>query len=213
MAAQTERSYNIIKKRILDGTYKPSENLVEVNLAKEIGVSRNTIKKALLMLASEGLVDVSDNRGARVKALSVEDVVSYLQIREVLEGLICRLTAPVISDVELDKLNRILMEMKECKEQNNLTEYSKRNLEFHKTIYDACKNKQAVELTTSIRNLCRGYHVRTVLVPGRIDNSLNEHTGIFEALKARDPEGAEKLARLHIAHVRDVFVANHEFLI
>ncbi|MGB9830496.1 MAG: hypothetical protein ACPLSP_00340 [Fervidicoccus fontis] len=36
---------------------------------------------------------------------------------------------------------------------------------------------------------------------------------MFEALKARDPEGAEKLARLHIAHVRDVFVANHEFLI
>ncbi|PKC51908.1 hypothetical protein RhiirA1_482691, partial [Rhizophagus irregularis] len=62
--------------------------LNEIDLSKEIGVSRNTIKKVLLKLEKEHLVVTEDNKGATVKAYTLEEVINYFEIREVLEALI-----------------------------------------------------------------------------------------------------------------------------
>lgn len=213
MANQTEHAYKTIKKRIMEGEYKPSENLVESSLANEIGVSRNTIKKAFLLLASEGLIEIQDNKGARVKSFTLEEVINYLQVREVLEGLVAELTAPVITEEEIEQLGKILSQMEDCIANNDLTQYSAFNLQFHNIIYGACKNKQAVELTTSIKTQLRRYHFRTILIPGRNINSIQEHKNIYNAMKNRNSEEAGKFARLHISKVREVLADNYQFLI
>lgn len=213
MANQTEFSYKLIKEKILEGVYKPSENLVEINLASELGVSRNTIKKALLMLSSEGLVDMQDNKGAKVRSFTLEEVLNYYEIREVLEGYIARITAPLITSDELESLYQTLLKMEYCIQQGDLTQYSNHNIEFHNIIYETCKNKQAVEMVTSIKTQMRRYHFRTILVLGRNANSFNEHKSIFNALKEHNAEEAERLTKLHIANVREILKKNYQFLI
>lgn len=209
----SESAYNYIKTRIIRGEYKPSEKLVEMQLAKEIGVSRNTIKNALLMLQKENLVDIEKNKGAKIKSFTLEEVLNYLEIREVLEGVIAKSAALHISAERLNELELILKKMESLIEQKKLDEYSQMNKVFHKVIYDSSMNQQAVDMVLVIKDQLLRYHFRTILIPGRTESSLGEHKEILEALKARDPERADQAIRKHISHVKETVENFYQFLI
>ena len=98
MVSQTEQTFRFLKEQIMNGTLKPSQKLTETYLAKLCGVSRNTVKKALMMLERENLVEVEPNKGATIKSYTLEEIVNYLEIREVLEGLVARSAARNIGD-------------------------------------------------------------------------------------------------------------------
>lgn len=204
-ATQTSTVYNAIKEKIISGALSPAESLPEAELAAQHGVSRNTIKKALLMLESEGLVTIEQNKGAKVRAYSKREVLEYLQVRETLEGLLIRLTVPVITDVQIAQLEAHLDQMRRHKEEGNLLAYSDGNRAFHKILYDACPNRTAAELVISLKNTMRKYNSKTVLVPDRCERGLQEHTEIVEALRERDVHKAEAAMCRHIRGVRQVF--------
>ncbi|XCS10773.1 GntR family transcriptional regulator [Aeribacillus pallidus] len=82
-------AYEYIKERIMNGAFLPSQKLNESELSNQIGVSRNTVKKALFKLEQECLVDMEENKGATVKSFTVKEVVNYFEIRELLESCGC----------------------------------------------------------------------------------------------------------------------------
>lgn len=213
MAKQMDQVYEIIRARIIDGTYSPSQTLVESSLSAELGASRSTIKKALMKLVSERLVEIEANKSACVKSLTPEAAVYLLEVREKLEGLIAYKAAEVIADEELDNLRSILSEMKRCLQEHKLLEYSSYNQKFHEVIYSSCPNKAAVELVLSIKLQLRRYNVKTILVSGRDKGSLSEHMSLLEALENHDAEGAERAICRHIANVRNTLIENYTLLI
>ena len=182
---QTTTVYNKIKAQIEGGEYSPAQSLTEAALAQEHGVSRNTIKKALLMLENDGYVTMDLNKGAKVASYSKTEVLQFLELREMLEGFIIRLAVPAFKDAEIKKLGKLQ--------------------EFHKIIYAACPNQPAVEVTLRLKNQMKKYNSKTILIPGRSDHSLQEHTEIYEAIRDRDADRAEICIKKHIHNVRDVF--------
>ncbi|MED1953290.1 GntR family transcriptional regulator [Brevibacillus centrosporus] len=213
MTRPMENAYQFIKQKILDGSYKPSQKLTEIELAEIIGASRNTIKKALLKLEQENLVEIEQNKGAYIKSFTLEEIVNYLEIREVLEGLVARTAAKNISDDELKQMKDILEQMDAQLKQNRFDEYSILNKEFHQVIYRASKNQQAVEIVNVIRTQLSRFHFRTILIPGRNQNSFQEHTKIYEALKAHDEEKAQEAVMAHIVNVRKTINENFSLLV
>jgi len=213
MSRQTDVAYQYIKQRILEGEYKPAQKLTEIQLAELIEVSRSTVKKALLKLQQENLVTIENNKGASIKSFTLEEVINYLEIREVLEGLVARSVAKEISESGLEELKRILGEMKIRLQNNKLDEYSILNKSFHKEMYKAAKNVQAVELINMIRTQLIRYQFRTILVPGRNQASYTEHEKIYEALKLRDETAAEEAVRNHIFNVRETIRLNYQYLL
>lgn len=210
---QTETTYSYIKTRILEGILKPSEKLVESQLAKEIGVSRNTLKNALLILEKENLVEIEKNKGAKVKAFTLDEITNFLDIREALEGVIVKSVAVHITDESICELESILNKMEALIKDNKLDEYSQMNRAFHDIIYKSSKNQQAVDLVLMIKAQLMRYQFRTILVPGRTDNSLQEHKEIFNALKLKDGERAEVAIKKHISHVKETIENYFQFLI
>jgi DNA-binding GntR family transcriptional regulator len=208
-----ELVYTFIKERILDGTYRPSQRLTEHELCEQTGVSRNTIKKALLKLEQENLVEIETNKGAFIKAFTLEEIVNYLEIREVLEGLAIKSAAKKISEDQLNRLEEIINEMESHLKNKKFDEYSKLNKEFHEIIYESSDNAQAVEIVKLIKNQLSRYQFRTILIPERNKNSHSEHKKIFNALKARDEKKAEEAVMKHIANVRKVIMENFSILI
>lgn len=204
--------YEDLREKIIKGELSPSESLTESELSVFYKVSRNTVKKALLMLERESLVIIELNKGAKVRSYSLREVLEYLEVRGVLEGTIVSLAVPVISEQSLDKLDNILKEMKINKELHNLMDYSKGNHTFHQVIYDACPNRTLVELSKSLRTQMSKYNTKTILIPGRDNQSFEEHAAIFDAIKARQPLTAETLMRTHIKNVRDCFEQNYLLL-
>ena len=209
---QTTIVYDEIKKKIESGEYSPAQSLPEATLAKEFNVSRNTIKKALLMLENDSLVTMDLNKGAKVSSYSKEEVIQLLELREVLEGFIIRQALPGFTDKKTKDLKAILDKMIFYKKNDDLMNYSKTNQEFHKAIYDACPNLPAVDMTLKLKNKMRKYNSKTILIPGRAEQSLQEHTSIYEAIKEKDADKAESCIRTHVRNVRDTFDKYYSFL-
>lgn len=208
----TEQITQDLREQITKGIYPPAFSLTEIDLAQKYGVSRNTIKKSLMMLESEGLVSIEPNKGAKVRVYSINEVLEFLEVREVLEGFIIRNAVSAITDEQISLLEELLKQMKLLLEQKDLLAYSQCNQEFHKIIYSACTNRTAVEVTVQLKNQMRKYNAKTILVPGRDASSFDEHTKILNAIKARDAASAELYMRIHIRNVCKVFKENYALL-
>lgn len=209
---QTISVYEDLKDKIMKGIYSPAENLPEVELATTYSVSRNTIKKALLMLESENLVVIERNKGAKVRSYSIEEVMEFLQVRSVLEGFIVKLAVPHFTEQTLEQLQTLLDKMKTAKENRDLITYSGFNQDFHQIIYDVCPNRTAVTMTLNLKTQMRKYNTKTILVPGRDAQSYSEHSAIFDAIRNKNPELAELLMRQHVNNVRNTFIENIDLL-
>ncbi|ALS21123.1 MULTISPECIES: GntR family transcriptional regulator [Paenibacillus] len=213
MGGQTDIAFQYIKEKILTGVYKPSQKLTENQLAEAIGVSRNTIKKALMMLERENLVEVENNKGATIKSFTLEEVINYMEIREVLEGLVAKSAAKNISEADIKRLENILETMNSHIKENRFDEYSLLNREFHNVIYNASKNVQAISLINTIKTQLNRIHFKTILVPGRNQQSFIEHERILQALKSHNEKEAEEAIKNHVANVRQTIAQNYQYLL
>lgn len=212
MATLVSTVYTDLKNKIQTGEFPPSSRLHEQELSQLYAVSRNTIKKALLMLEKEGLVIIEENKGARVRSYSIDEVLEYLDVRSCLEGFIIKRAVPVITDQEIREMEEILSVMKEYYDRHELLAYSQNNQKFHQIIYNACPNHTAVDMTVSLKAQMSKYNTKTILVPGRDAQSFQEHSRILQAIKNRDPELAEQCMIEHILNVRKTFQDNYQLL-
>ena len=96
--------FSYIEDGILSGRYKSGEQLTELGLTKEIGVSRTPIRSALHRLSEEGLVELTPNRRVVVLGVTKDDVIDTYKIRIRLEGLASRLCAELIDKEKIGKL-------------------------------------------------------------------------------------------------------------
>ncbi|MDA8124653.1 MAG: GntR family transcriptional regulator [Deltaproteobacteria bacterium] len=213
MRNQTNQVHQELRQRIIDGVFRPSESLTELSLAAEFGVSRNTVRKALLKLESENLVSIEENKSARVRRFSIGEAVQYLEVRELLEGFVIRQSLPLLGPAEIKEMQATLDEMQESLEARELLQYSQRNWRFHDVIYRVCPNRPAVEMIMSIKNLMKQCNIRTVLIPGRGEESFSEHNQILGALVKGDADEAEMLMRRHMSGLRTVLQKNYELLL
>lgn len=209
---QTTIVYEKLKERIEGGYYSPAEGLPEIDLASEYDVSRNTIKKALLMLENDALVTIEQNKGAKVRSYSKTEVLDFLELRVELEGFIIRVAVPCFTKKDVQKLEDIYRQMKERSDQHDLMGYSALNQQFHAAIYHVCPNKTATDLLIRLKNQMRKYNAKTILVPGRGEHSFEEHGVILEAIKQGDAVAAESCMRTHVGNVRKTFEEYYSLL-
>jgi DNA-binding GntR family transcriptional regulator len=195
---ESERIYEYIKRHIETGEYAPSQRLVEADLVRSCKANRHNIRLALERLRSVGLVIIEPNRGATVATQSLEEVLDNLIAREALEVMVTQLAARHISDQELAALRQVLDDMKLALIELDFDRYSLDNKRFHAIIYAASKNQTLPELIGLIRNRMARLQLRTILIPGRNDKSIAEHSAIYEALAARDETRAAEAIRQHL---------------
>jgi DNA-binding GntR family transcriptional regulator len=212
MKRANEIAYNYIKSRIINGTYLPAQRLVEAQLSEDIGVSRNTVKKALLKIQQEKLITIEDNKGAAICSLSLEEVLDYLEVREALEMIIASHAAVKISDKDIAELKIFFEKMQEHMKQRQFEEYSRINKEFHKIIYKVSDKPVAVDMALGIRNQLNRFQIRTMLAPGRAGESLQEHKDILKSMQLHDPQMAQEKVGLHIRHVAETIRKYHGLL-
>jgi DNA-binding GntR family transcriptional regulator len=210
---QTNQVHQELRQRIIEGVYRPSETLTELSLASAFGVSRSTIRKALLKLESENLVIIEENKSARVRRFSLEEALHYLEIRSLLEGLVIRQSLPFFGPAEIAEMQKALAAMKESLDARELLQYSQRNWQFHDVVYRVCPNRPAVEMIMEIKNLMKQCNIRTVLVPGRGEESFCEHGAILSALEKGDADEAERLMLRHMSGLKTVLQNNFDLLL
>lgn len=212
MRVQTNKVLEELRKRIYDGVLRPAESLTEVNLAAEFGVSRNTVKKALLKLESENLVIMEDNKRAHVRYVTIDEAMQYLEVRELLECLIIRQSVPFLRDGDLQEMGVALTDMRRALDVNDFARCSESNRRFYDVVYRVCPNRPAVEIVMAIKNQLTRYNIKTVLIPGRGRVSTEEHSRICDAIRKKDADVAERLMHEHMVNMRNVLKENFQLL-
>src|SRR5471032_803215 len=105
-----------IGRAIVDDEFKPGQKLREVDLAQSFGVSRASVREALRMVESEGLVTILPQRGAQVTALSVEELQDVFDIRANLMGLVCQRLASRVTPQILKRLGELLKDLRAARD-------------------------------------------------------------------------------------------------
>lgn len=206
MTRANEIAYAYIKSKIQDGTFRPAQRLVEAQLVEDIGVSRNTVKKALMLLSREGLITIEDNKGATIRSLDLGEVSEYYEIRIALEKIIVQHAANNITESDLDEMAALLEKMQSLSALKDFDTYSECNRQFHNIIYKAAQKPIITDIIQNIKTQLKRFQIKTMLVPGRADRSLEEHRAILDALRNHDAVVAEKMIVSHVSHVIETIV-------
>ncbi|MFD8031064.1 GntR family transcriptional regulator [Streptomyces sp. NPDC059717] len=190
-----------LRQAILHGEMAPAQRLVENELAEQFGVTRASIRAALIDLEAQGLVERIRNRGSRVRVVTVEEAVAITECRMVLEGLCAAKAAVAASDEQLTELADLGAEMTKAVADGEPVTYSELNQELHGRIRRFSGQRTAVELLERLNAQLVRHRFQLALRPGRPQHSLNEHLAMIEAIRARDPQAAETAVRAHLTSV------------
>jgi DNA-binding GntR family transcriptional regulator len=186
----------------MEGVYTPRQHLVETDIATALGVSRATLRAVLIRLQHEGLIEIQPNRGAQVRAFSVDEAVQILQVREVLEGLAAALAAEKATPVQLAELHRIIAAMEKTLAADDLLGQLPLADRFHQVIVEAAAHPFIAQFLATLHAPLLRHQFRIILVPGRKDLSLAEHRDILTCLEQHDAAAAEQAMRRHMAQLR-----------
>ncbi|MCW2983289.1 MAG: transcriptional regulator, GntR family [Conexibacter sp.] len=201
MATPPPDAYALLRAEILSGELQPSERLVEADLTARLGVGRAAVRTALARLTQEGLVEHERNRGARVRLVDEHEAAEILEARMVLEGLAARHAATRATPGDVAALRAILADMGERLDAGDLLGASDRNAVLHARLMAIADHATVARLVAGLRGQLVRFQYRTILVPGRSDRSLAEHTAIVDAVAAGDADAAEAAMRAHLGQV------------
>lgn len=204
MAKAAEAAYAAIRQGILSGDLERGQRLREEELAARAGVSRTPVREALRRLDSEGLVEFTPNRGARVTAWSERELDDLYDIRALLEGQGARLAATRVSPEQLEELDDVAARMsrlarKGAPAADDLTAL---NSVFHRAVARASGNSQLDGLVRSIIDVPLVYRTFQRYSPERLLASSFHHVELVHALRAHDAGWAEAVMRGHILAAR-----------
>ena len=199
--------YRALRDAIVSGELLPSERLVEEDLSRRLGIGRAAVRMALVRLEHDGLVEHERHRGARVRRVSEEEAVEILEVRAALESLAARRAAERATAQDVRDLRAILRAMRAHRERGDLMAVSDANAALHRRILEISGHETARRLSGTLMSQIVRFQYRTVLLPGRSDRSLREHTAIVQAIAAANGDMAERAMRRHLSQVADALRA------
>jgi DNA-binding GntR family transcriptional regulator len=197
-----------IARAIIEGRFEPGARLKEGELAETLGISRTPIREALLLLTAKGLVEMSPNRGARVRSYDESHLDDLYELRALLEGHVARLAARRADSAQQRTLDE------SCSRFDSLVEAGddfpalvEENGRFHGTLVSAARDPRLAEMLATVVEVPLLYRAFTWYSPEQLRASGHFHRQIARAVKAGDGERAERIMKEHILDARDVLIA------
>ncbi|HEY0835913.1 MAG TPA: GntR family transcriptional regulator [Azospirillum sp.] len=197
-----------LREMIVEGELPPGERLNERELCALFGISRTPLREALKVLASEGLVVLLPNRGARVTRLTRRDIEDMFQVMGALEALSGELACERITDGAVEEVRALHYEMLAHYARRDLRNYFKLNEAIHRAILAAADNPVLTGMYQSLAGRIRRVRFIANMSRERWDEAVREHERILDALAKRDGAGLARLLREHLEHKCEVVVAS-----
>ena len=191
---------------ILSGQFKPRERLTERDLISRFGGSRTVIREALKKLEAKGLVRTIPYRGALVADLTVEEIEEIYFVRVAIEKVAAHLVIRNIRPGEIRSLKRVSREV-ERHLRRKTDEMIEKDSEFHRAIFRTCRNQYLYNMIDFLRTKAHIVRYNAWSLPDRIEQSIQEHRQMIEAIEARNASQLEKLIVKHLTYSKKSYLA------
>jgi DNA-binding GntR family transcriptional regulator len=203
-----DRVVDAIVSEIIDGELPSSTRLIQDELARAYGVSRQPVQQALLLLKNQGLVRDAPGRGLIVSPLDIEFVRNLYEVRAVLDGLAARCAAEHGAARAKKDGPEFIAHGRAAVESGSLSDQIAADMNFHAFVTDLSGNPLIGETTAPHWPYLRRVMGEVLRDDEKMPQNIwDEHAGILEAISAGDRNSAEKLSRQHILRAADTFVA------
>lgn len=202
--SRPERVAEAITKGLLRREYSVGQRLVEAELTDKMGVSRSTIREALKILASRGVVEIIPHKGAAIRGLSLSDAENLLAVLEVLTGLAARLAAEKIDQARnRQRFTAAARPLLDSDEERRLDDALDRRAQFYQAMFDVADSEDLNRAVPTwrahlLRNQFFAFHTRA-----DVRAMKAEYRSIAEAILAGDSPKAELQTRRHFQKTRE----------
>ena len=199
--SNVDRGVLALRRRILSGELAPGRPLREVALAAELGVSRNTLREILLVLAADGLVDHAPHRGASVVQLGVRDARDIYLVRRLVEVAAIE-QAALRPDSARDGLSAALERLEDAASAHDLEQLVEADLGFHRCLAGVLGSDRLTALFRTIETQLRlafsivAFEDREYEQPEPL---VDEHRQLHRLILCGDADGAKRAVLAHLA--------------
>lgn len=173
-----------IRQLILSGELASGARLDQVELARRLDVSRHPVRQAIERLAERGFVSLSPHRSAVVAEISDEDMRYLYDVRRTLEPLAIHDAFARYDSKLADRMDVLQKDMRRAAAANELDNYMDANRLFHLAMYAPCANRHLVRTVQSLFDLSERYQRTSLVQPGRMKRSNDDHAEMVEAIRA-----------------------------
>lgn len=206
-----EHAVLALKEHILGGNLSPGTELPpESEMAREMGISKFSLREALRVLQVIGLIEITQGRRTRVASHSISPLVSLFELtlkrsmvsqlllieaRKSIEGPIARYAAMRADPSHIDAMRKTIADIE--RNRGDLGVCVNKDIEFHNILVAASKNVVFQIMLAPIMELLREQRSEQIRVRG-VDPVIEYHTRILSAVAERDSDKAEKYMALHL---------------
>jgi DNA-binding GntR family transcriptional regulator len=191
---------DLLHDMLLDGELRPGDKVNEVALCTRFGVSRTPLREALKVLASEGLVILSPNRGASVAQISPQEIDQLFPIMGALEALAGELACSRINDSGVARIRKMHDQMVRHYKKGEGGPYLKLNRSIHEAIFAAADNAELTQLYHTIMVRTHAVRFTAKKSPSRWDEAVEDHVKMMDALEKRDGKRLAVILKEHLRH-------------
>lgn len=197
----SEQAAAQIRTAILNGSLPPGTRIAQEELAAKLGVSREPVRQALVVLEREGLVSYTSGRGAVVALIDPSFIAEIYEFREIIEAYAAA-KAALQSNFNPKPLRKIIAEGKNARQAGDNEVVIEADLRFHNSIYEVSANRVVNEVMRAQWSHIRRAMLMSVNIRGYRHETWEEHEAIVEAIVRKDATKAKKLAALHCKNAR-----------
>ncbi len=185
-----------IRQLIVESHLQPGQRVPELEISRDLGVSRTPIREALKVLAAEGLVELLPLRGAMVKTFSKKDATDMLALMAVLE-IFAADKACKADQKKVDQVLALQARMSLLHAKGKRSEYFEVNQQIHDAIVAMADNESLSLVHSALSKRMRSLRFSGNSTPDNWRNALKEHEEIAAALQQRDTKKIKKAVGLH----------------
>jgi DNA-binding GntR family transcriptional regulator len=196
-----------LRELIRAGELEPRARVNEFELAERFGISRTPLREAIKILATEGLLELLPNRGARVASVSPEEVDEIMEVVAGLEATAADLACRAITDEEIASIEVKHLAMVEAWKREDDPAYFTLNREIHEAIMQASRNATLQGIYANLSGRIQRARYSAHKTPAQWKKAVREHEQMIRLLKRRDGERLALVLRDHIRGKKPVILA------
>jgi DNA-binding GntR family transcriptional regulator len=196
----TERAYRVLKQLILDNELPVGTQLLELEAAARLGMSRTPVREAMVRLEQEGMIELRPRHGMRVLPLSATALAEIYEVITALEGAAAETLARNGAAAEdIRAMRAAVAEMDTALARDDLTAWSRADEWFHSLLVKAAGNARLAALVDQVWDQSHRARMMTLSLRPKPVDSNKDHAALLEAIIARDPARSRAI---HDAHRR-----------
>lgn len=203
-----ENIHNQLIEDIIQGRINAGERLSEAALGERFGVSKSPIREALLLMERGGYISLKKNVGAVVLKISEKIVAEIYTIIAVLESYAVEtvVVEKRIQKNDINRLSKLIQMMEECSKNKKYMDFRPLNMEFHGLFTEKLGNETLTKTVIDLRKRMYTPIAAGMTLAIHIDQYIESHKQILEAIKQGDGYKAAALMRNHLMETKDFLV-------